>query len=93
MASSEIILYSKPACCLCEQAKEQIAKLQEHHQFVLREVNILDDPAAYKMFKDEIPVVFINGKKAFKYRLDERRFARLLKSADRNRRAGNAPAN
>jgi glutaredoxin len=92
MALPEIILYSKPACCLCEKAKEQLAKLQEEHQFTLREVNILEDLAAHKMFKDEIPVVFINGRKAFKYRLDEKRFIRLLKSGDRKRHEESASA-
>ena len=28
--------------------------------------------------REEIPVVFINGRKAFKYRLDEREFLRRL---------------
>ena len=51
------------------------------HPFDLREVNILEDSAAYEMYKHEIPVIFIDGKKTFKYRLDERRFVRILESA------------
>lgn len=81
MALPEIILYSKPACCLCEKVKEQLIKLQKEHDFHLHEVNILEDPRIYKMFKDEIPVIFINGKKAVKYRLDATQFVRLLQSA------------
>ena len=45
--------------------------MQASHAFNLREVNILEDPEAHQKFKEEIPVVFINGKKAFKYYLDE----------------------
>ena len=37
-------------------------------------MNILEDCAAFEQFKDEIPVVFIDGKKAFKYHLDEKEF-------------------
>ena len=46
----------------------------------LREVNILEDSAAYAKFQEEIPVVFIDGRKAFKYHLDEKAFLRRLKS-------------
>jgi len=48
--------------------------------FELREVNILEDSAAYAKFHEEIPVVFINGRKAFKYHLDEKAFLRQLRS-------------
>ena len=92
MALPEIILYSKPSCCLCERAKDQLKELQEQHQFIVREVNILEDLTTYKMFKDEIPVVFINGKKAFKYRLDEKQFIRLLKSGNHDQHAENTSA-
>jgi hypothetical protein len=41
-------------------------------------VNILEDPQAYEKFTEEIPVVFINGKKAFKYYLNEQQFLKKL---------------
>lgn len=81
MGLPEIIVYSKPDCCLCDQVKEQLKKLQQVHEFEWREINILGDPADFKKFQYEIPVVFIDGRKAFKYHLDEKRFVRLLKSA------------
>jgi thioredoxin-related protein len=87
MGLPEIIVYSKPNCCLCDQVKEQLKKLQELHEFVWSEVNILDDPADFERFQYEIPVIFIDGRKAFKYHLDEGRFVRLLESAVRRRRA------
>ena len=92
MSSPEIIIYSKPDCCLCDVAKNKLLQLQRLHQFVLREVNILEDPTAYKKFKEEIPVIFINGKKAFKYHLDEERFVRILHSGGRWQHLQDAPA-
>ena len=92
MALPEITIYSKPDCCLCERAKEQLKRLQELHEFALREVNILEDPSANEMFRDEIPVIFVNGKKAFKYRLDEKQFVRILQSTGRKRNAEGASA-
>ena len=92
MALPEITIYSKPDCCLCERAKKQLKRLQKLHEFALREVNILEDPSAHEMFKNEIPVIFVNGKKAFKYRLDEKQFIRILQSAGRKPNAEGTPA-
>ncbi len=74
----DIVVYSKPDCCLCDEVKAQLRKLQERYAFEWREINILDDPAAHEEFKEEIPVVFIDGRKAFKYYLDESKFLRRL---------------
>ena len=75
-----VVVYSKPGCCLCDEVKEKLRRLQASYAFNLREVNILEDPEAHERFKEEIPVVFINGKKAFKYRLDENQFLKKLHS-------------
>ena len=75
-----VVVYSKPGCCLCDDVKEQLEVLRVHHAFDLRVVNILEDPEAYEKFKEEIPVVFINGKKAFKYYLNEEPFLKKLVS-------------
>jgi glutaredoxin len=74
----EVLLYTKPGCRLCDTVKAQLGKLRALQPFALREVNILEDNAAYARFHEEIPVVFINGRKAFKYHLDEREFLRRL---------------
>jgi glutaredoxin len=76
-----VVVYSKPGCCLCDEVKEKLRRLQASYAFNLREVNILEDPEAHERFKEEIPVVFINGKKAFKHRLDENQFLKKLHSA------------
>ena len=74
----EVVVYSKPGCHLCDVVKEQLQTLRVSHAFNLREVNILEDPEVRQKFELEIPVVFINGKKAFKYYLDEKEFLRRL---------------
>lgn len=87
MGVPEIVIYSKPGCCLREQAKEQLAALQRRYEFALREVNILEDRGAYHAFKDEIPVICVDGRKAFKFRLDERRLVHILGLSGHKRRA------
>lgn len=78
MALDQVVIYSKPDCCLCDEVKAQLRKLQQAHPFEWREVNILEDPEGFEKFKEEIPVVFVNGKKAFKYHLNEERFLRMV---------------
>jgi glutaredoxin len=78
MPTIEVVLYTKPGCCLCDEVKQKLQGLQKRQAFNLREVNILEDQEAYARFKDEIPVVFVNGKKAFKYHLDEDEFLKRL---------------
>lgn len=93
MALSEIIIYTKPSCCLCTKVWEQLTKLQEQYSFAIREINILEDSEAYNKFKEEIPVIFVNGKKAFKYHLDEKAFICMIKSCDTRQQPGSASGN
>lgn len=75
---AEVVLFTKPGCCLCDTVKTQLGKLRETQAFEYREVNILEDDSAFAEFHEEIPVVFIDGRKAFKYHLDESTFIRRL---------------
>ncbi len=75
----QVVLYSKPGCCLCDEVKAQLKRLQSTHPFEWREMNILEEPDAFERFKEEIPVVFIDGKKAFKVHLNEDEFLKRLR--------------
>ncbi len=77
---NHVIVYSKPGCCLCDAVKAKLAALQGQHAFEWREINILDDPEGFAEFSQEIPVIFINGRKAFKFHLDEAQFIRRLRA-------------
>ena len=48
-------------------------------EYVLEEVNIEGDAVLQEKYGWEIPVVFINGVKAFKYRLTADEFKRKLR--------------
>ena len=75
-------IYSKPDCHLCEEAKAVLQEVQREQPFTLVEVDIRTDPALFQQYEWEIPVIFINGRKAFKYRVDReallKRLRRLL---------------
>jgi glutaredoxin len=64
-----LTLYSRSDCCLCEEMKAVLTLLQREIPFVLEQVDIAQDPALESRFGQEIPVLFINSRKAFKYRV------------------------
>ena len=76
----EVVVYSRKGCHLCEIVKESLTKLERRGGFQWREVDVDSDEDLRRQFTDEVPVVFIDGRKAFKYRLDEREFLRKLAS-------------
>jgi glutaredoxin len=74
----EVILYSRQGCHLCDLVKDSLQRLARNASFHWRTVDIDSDPELQRLYNDEVPVVFINGQKAFKYRMDEREFLRKL---------------
>ena len=63
---------------MCEVVKESLTKLSRRGGFIWTEVDVDSDTELRRQFNDEVPVVFIDGRKAFKYRMDEREFLRRL---------------
>jgi glutaredoxin len=76
----EVVVYSRKGCHLCEIVKETLAKLERRGGFHWREIDVDSNDDLRRQFTDEVPVVFIDGRKAFKYRMDEREFLRKLAS-------------
>jgi len=78
MSTHEVIVYSRKGCHLCQIVKETLLKLERRGSFTWREVDVDSDDRLRRQYTDEVPVVFIDGKKAFKYRMAEREFLRRL---------------
>ncbi len=78
MTTIEVLIYTKHGCHLCDEVKAQLRSLQQSYPFELREQNIVEDAEIYEKFKDDIPVIFINGRKAFKCGINEQEFTRRL---------------
>ena len=75
-----MIVYSRKGCHLCEVVKESLAKLSRRGGFTWREIDVDTDIVLRRQFSDEVPVVFIDGRKAFKYHMNEQEFLRKLAS-------------
>ena len=76
----DVVLYSRKGCHLCEVVKESLGKLSRQGSFRWREIDVDSDDQLRRQYSDEVPVVFIDGKKAFKYHMDERDFLRRISS-------------
>jgi glutaredoxin len=76
----QVLVYTRKGCHLCEIVKESLVKLERRGLFHWKEVDVDGDDLLRRQFTDEVPVVFIDGRKAFKYRMDEREFLRKLAS-------------
>jgi hypothetical protein len=77
-ASREVVLYGRPGCHLCDEARAVIRRVARTHPLTLTERNIEDSEAWLRTYLERIPVVCIDGVEAFELIVDERRFAAAL---------------
>lgn len=72
-------IYSQKGCSLCKKAKKLIDKVGSEVQFCFKEVDISASEDLFRKYKEDTPLVFINGKKAFKFKIDEIEFRKRLR--------------
>ncbi len=75
-----VTLYGKAECCLCDEAMEVLHKVDAIVPFDLEKIDISGNPELMARFGLKIPVIFVDGVPAFKYRVNEGRLIKLLTS-------------
>lgn len=70
-----VMLYSRPGCGLCDEAREVIQLERTRTPFAFEEVDISGDDALELEYGIRIPVVLVDGCEAFEIRVDPRAFA------------------
>ena len=75
---AKIILYSKPGCHLCEEMKAEMAKANCASLYRMEEINIETDEQLSARYRNDIPVLEINGIEAFRHRLTAGEFKAYL---------------
>jgi len=93
---TELILYSRPDCRLCDDLKVVVQRVRRRQAFELTEVDISGDPALERRYGRDIPVLLIDGVEVAQHRIDETTLTRRLNGAVRNdgeasRAAGRPP--
>ncbi|MEA2422732.1 MAG: hypothetical protein QOF55_1831 [Thermoleophilaceae bacterium] len=75
---TEIVLYGKAGCCLCDDARHAIEEARAGRDTTLTEVDVSLDPVLYARYGERIPVVAVNGVEAFELGVSPADLARLL---------------
>jgi glutathione S-transferase len=68
---STVVLYGRPGCHLCDEARVVLERLRAEVPFELLEVDITGDDALHARYLERIPVVALDGRELFDYHVDE----------------------
>ena len=80
MADRTVTVYTREECHLCEDAKATIEAVADSipQSVEIEEVDVDDDESLREEYGDRVPYVLVDGRPAFKYRVDERELRRKL---------------
>jgi glutaredoxin len=76
---AQLQLYTRKDCCLCDEMKTTLSRVAGRVSFAIEEIDVDTSPGLQEKYGNEVPVLFINGRKAFKYRLTARELEKRLK--------------
>jgi glutaredoxin len=74
-----LTLYTRRDCCLCDAMKAVLRAAAAQESFSLEEIDVDSSPELQEQYGDQVPVLFIDGRKAFKYRVTQAALQRRLK--------------
>ncbi|MBI5681607.1 MAG: glutaredoxin family protein [Deltaproteobacteria bacterium] len=61
----------KSNCLLCKDVRDVLINVRKDIHFGFKEIDITANEELLRRYKENIPLIFINGKKAFKFKVDE----------------------
>ena len=73
-----VLLYSKPGCHLCQDAREVVAQVCAEVGSDFEEVDITGDPGLMRTYGEQIPVTFVDGAQHDFWRVDADRLRSAL---------------
>jgi glutaredoxin len=68
--TAAVTLYTRVDCHLCDVVKDTLDEVRRERAFELTVLDVDADPEARRLYDWEVPVVLINGRKAFKLRME-----------------------
>jgi len=67
-----VTLYGRDGCHLCDEMRAVVERVARDLSLGVEEVDVDSDPSLVQAYGHDVPVLCINGRKAFKYRVDDR---------------------
>ena len=81
-----VVLYGRPGCCLCDDARAVLERVRVDQPFELLERDIEDDERLLRAYLERIPVITLDGEELFDFAVDEvvlrDRLARVRRMTD-----------
>jgi len=74
----KLTLYSRKDCCLCDDMKSVIAAVVLKIPIEIEVIDVDEADELREKFGNEVPVLFIDGRKAFKYRVTAKELEKRL---------------
>ena len=74
----DLTLYTRNDCELCREMEDVVNRELPRFEAQLNRITIDDQPELEAKFGQEVPVLFINGRKAFKYRCSPRELRKRM---------------
>jgi glutaredoxin len=75
---TRVVLYARPGCHLCDDARAMLERARAAVPFELQERDIEDDDALLRRYLERIPVIEVDGAEAFELLVDEAELGRYL---------------
>lgn len=75
---TDVVLYGRPGCHLCDDAREVLERVRSEVPFALSERDITHDDALHRAYLERIPVVTIDGEEVFELFVAEAELRRRL---------------
>ncbi len=76
-----VVLYGRPGCCLCDDARALLERVGARVTFELSERDIEGDDGLLARYLERIPVITIDGREAFELVIDEQELEVALRTA------------
>ena len=78
MPGPRVTLFHAAGCHLCDSAREALLRLRERAAFELEEIDITGVPELEAAYRERLPVIEIEGERAFVYYVQPEPFLRKL---------------
>jgi glutaredoxin len=77
---STVVLYGRPGCHLCDDARAALERMRATEPFALEEVDIERHPVLHARYLERIPVIALDGEELFDFFVDERTLLARLRA-------------
>lgn len=75
---NKVLIYKKEGCHLCDEAEAILERLKKEKKFFLEKIMLEENTDMFERYGNKVPVVFINDRMVFEFKLDEKAFLKKL---------------